>query len=159
MSLVCWEMVPSIFTFSWEYTACRKENGGFQKKIPLETTLKEFPLRTHELVTYFIILVSLGYLVTCAHHQSYSNIPPWLISSQETIVFHQITNVLHFTPVYSPAGTRDQFSPSWACQSGPAHPADLGSSGKCGSFAGPSAAAVSLAVETPEQRYLNTDLN
>lgn len=25
ISFVCWEMVPSIFTFSWEYTACRKE--------------------------------------------------------------------------------------------------------------------------------------
>lgn len=25
ISLVCWEMVPSIFTFSWEYTACKEE--------------------------------------------------------------------------------------------------------------------------------------
>lgn len=32
MSLVCWEMVPSIFTFSWEYTACRKEEEVQRKR-------------------------------------------------------------------------------------------------------------------------------
>lgn len=53
MSLVCWEMVPSIFTFSWEYTAYRKENTSSEKEIHLNTTLKELPLRTHE---YFLLV-------------------------------------------------------------------------------------------------------
>lgn len=49
MSLVCWEIVPSIFTFSWEYTAYRKENKPSEKEVPRNTTLNKFVLRTHEL--------------------------------------------------------------------------------------------------------------
>lgn len=41
ISLVCWEMVPSILTFSWEYTACRKEQRRSEAEAILNTTLKE----------------------------------------------------------------------------------------------------------------------
>lgn len=69
--------------------------------------------------------------------------------SSETTAFHLSTKVLHWAPVYSPAGIPDRSSQSWACQFGPGHPGDLGSNGKCGSSGGPSAAGVSLAVEMP----------
>ncbi len=63
--------------------------------------------------------------------------------------------VLHCEPVYSPAGTPDQSSQSWACRSGPGRPAGLGSDGICGFSGGPSAAAASPAAGTRAHRYLD----
>lgn len=71
ISLVCWEMVPSIFTFSWEYTACRKEQRHLGRETIRNTTRNnKFSL-----------------------HKNSMNFFPW-----ENV---QISNILHSSHVYS----------------------------------------------------------
>lgn len=86
MSLVCWEIVPSIFTFSCEYTAFRKENTSSENKTSLNKILKDLPLRTYGCS----FRSPLRYLFTCQHHLLYSHIKLGLPLYIDTGAFHQM---------------------------------------------------------------------